>query len=60
VRLRASLLHLDPTAVLERGYSVVRDASGRIVHRGASLAPGDIVDITFADGGADARVERSR
>jgi exodeoxyribonuclease VII large subunit len=60
LRLHASLSHLDPTAVLQRGYSVVRDASGRIVLRGASLAPGDIVDITFAEGGADARVDRSR
>jgi exodeoxyribonuclease VII large subunit len=56
----ANLSHLDPTAVLGRGYSVVRDRSGRIVLRSASLAAGDLLDITFAEGGADARVERSR
>jgi len=56
----ANLSHLDPAAVLERGYSVVRDGSGRIVLRGANLATGDLLDITFAEGGADARVERSR
>ena len=56
----SSLSHLDPAAVLERGYSVVRDGSGRIVLRGANLAAGDLLDITFAEGGADARVERSR
>jgi len=56
----ASLSHLDPAAVLERGYSVVRDGSGRIVLRSASLAAGDLLDITFAEGGARARVERSR
>jgi exodeoxyribonuclease VII large subunit len=56
----ANLSHLDPAAVLERGYSVVRDGSGRIVLRGASLAAGDLLDITFAEGGAHARVERSR
>jgi len=56
----ANLSHLDPAAVLERGYSVVRDGSGRIVLRGASLAAGDPLDITFAEGGAHARVERSR
>jgi exodeoxyribonuclease VII large subunit len=56
----ANLSHLDPAAVLERGYSVVRDGSGRIVLRGANLAAGDLLDITFAEGGADARVERSR
>jgi len=56
----ANLSHLDPAAVLERGYSVVRDGSGRIVLRGGSLAAGDLLDITFAEGGAHARVERSR
>jgi exodeoxyribonuclease VII large subunit len=59
-RRTANLSHLDPAAVLERGYSVVRDRSGRIVLRSASLAAGDLLDITFAEGGAEARVERSR
>ena len=59
-RLNANLSHLDPTAVLERGYSVVRDASGQIVRRSISLSPGDLLDIRFAEGAADARVERSR
>src|SRR5882757_3734325 len=59
-RRSASLSHLDPAAVLERGYSVVRDRSGRVVLRSASLAAGDLLDITFAEGGAEARVERSR
>src|SRR6266853_3994899 len=59
-RRTANLSHLDPAAVLERGYSVVRDRSGRIVLRSASLAAGDLLDITFAEGAADARVERSR
>jgi len=55
----ANLSHLDPASVLERGYSVVRDGSGRIVRRGSSLASGDLLDITFAEGSANARVERS-
>jgi exodeoxyribonuclease VII large subunit len=46
--------------VLERGYSIVRDESGRIVRRGGDVASGDPVEITFAQGGATARVERSR
>ena len=56
----ANLSHLDPAAVLHRGYSVVRDGSNRIVLRGASLSAGEPLDITFAEGGAHARVERSR
>jgi exodeoxyribonuclease VII large subunit len=57
--LARSLAHLDPRAVLERGYSIVRDDAGRIVRRGREVATGDRVDITFAEGGASARVERS-
>jgi len=58
--LARSLAHLDPRAVLERGYSIVRDESGRVVRRGAEVASGDRVDITFAEGGATARVERAQ
>ncbi|HUL92214.1 MAG TPA: exodeoxyribonuclease VII large subunit [Burkholderiales bacterium] len=57
--LARSLLHLDPRAVLERGYSIVRSETGRIVRRSAEVASGDRVDITFAEGTASARVERS-
>jgi len=57
--LTRSLTHLDPRAVLERGYSIVRDEAGRIVRRSREVASGDRLDITFAEGGASARVERS-
>ncbi|MGH8699217.1 MAG: exodeoxyribonuclease VII large subunit, partial [Burkholderiales bacterium] len=57
--LLRGLTHLGPRAVLERGYSLVRDGAGRLVRRGAEVAPGDVLDITFAQGGAQARVERS-
>ena len=56
--LARSLSHLDPRAVLERGYSIVRSETGRIVRRSAEVASGDRVDITFAEGTASARVER--
>ncbi len=59
-RLGTSLAHLDPAAVLARGYSVVRDSEGRVVLRGSDVATGDVLDITLAQGGALARVERSR
>ncbi len=57
--LLRGLAHLDPRGVLARGYSLVRDGAGRLVRRGAELAAGDVVDITFSQGGAQARVERS-
>jgi len=57
--LLRSLMHLDPRAVLERGYSLVRDGGGRLVRRGSEVTAGDLLDITFSQGGAQARVERS-
>ncbi|TAK66384.1 MAG: exodeoxyribonuclease VII large subunit [Betaproteobacteria bacterium] len=58
--LGAHLAHLDPRAVLQRGYSVVRDSSGAILRSAGTLSPGDAVDITFSQGGAEARVVRTR
>jgi len=55
-----NLAHLDPRAVLQRGYAIVRDGEGRIVRRSAGLARGDPLDLTFAEGGANARVEQTR
>jgi len=57
--LGRSLAHLDPRAVLERGYSIVRDQAGVIVRQSRQIARGDRIDITFAEGSAAARVERS-
>jgi exodeoxyribonuclease VII large subunit len=54
------LAALDPHAVLARGFSIVRDADGRTVRDAAQLAPGDRLALTFARGGAEARVERTR
>jgi exodeoxyribonuclease VII large subunit len=59
-RLRAlerSLAALDPRAVLERGYSIVRDRDGNAVRDSGSIARGDRLDLTFARGTAQVRVE---
>jgi exodeoxyribonuclease VII large subunit len=58
--LAANLEHLSPGRVLERGYSVVRDAAGRVVNDAASLNEGDRLELTFARGSAGARVESAR
>jgi exodeoxyribonuclease VII large subunit len=52
-RLRA----LDPTRVLERGYSITRDATGQVVKGAASLQPGDQLVTEFADGRAQSTVD---
>jgi len=41
---------------LERGYSVVEDAAGKIVRDSAQIASGDELKMTFAKGAAKARV----
>jgi exodeoxyribonuclease VII large subunit len=55
-RLRA----LSPRLVLERGYCLVRRADGRLARVAADLAVGDPVQLEFARGEADARVEGIR
>jgi exodeoxyribonuclease VII large subunit len=55
--LSANLAHLSPEHVLARGYSVVRDQSGRIVQRAENIAKGELLDIRFSYGAARARVE---
>ena len=56
--LAAGLTHLDPTRVLGRGYSIVRDASGHVRLTGAGLAAGDTLQIQFSEGAAQAAVTR--
>ena len=57
-RLRASLAHLNPQSVLERGYSVVRSAKGEIVRGSAQIVVGEDLSISFAHGAASAIVTR--
>lgn len=41
---------LSPLAVLGRGYTLVKDESGKLVTRAAQLTPGKMVKIRFEDG----------
>jgi exodeoxyribonuclease VII large subunit len=58
--LRNALSHLDPTRVLARGYSIVRDADGHVLRTSAGLAPGEALDVTFSEGGAAVTVRETR
>jgi len=58
--LRTALGHLDPTQVLARGYSIVRDAAGHVRANSAGIAKGDALDIMFSKGGAAVTVDKSR
>ncbi len=48
--LQQHLQHLDPTQVFARGYSMVRDANGKIVVNSAQVLKGALLDVTFASG----------
>lgn len=52
-----ALTALSPTATLQRGYSIVRDAAGNIVRDAAQLSGGDTLNLRFAHGEAAATVE---
>jgi exodeoxyribonuclease VII large subunit len=58
--LRTALGHLDPTQVLARGYSIVRDAAGHVRATSAGIAKGDALDIMFSKGGAAVTVDKPR
>ena len=58
--LESHLRHLDPSRVLERGYSIVLDTSGAIVHDAAQIKPGDDVALRFGRGEATAEVKSTK
>lgn len=57
-RLRAHLAHLNPHAVLERGYSIAENAKGAIVRDSREIKVGEELKITFARGSASSLVTR--
>jgi exodeoxyribonuclease VII large subunit len=56
--LAQNLAHLNPRAVLDRGYAIVTRGDGAIVQDARELAPGAAVAMTFARGTAEATVRR--
>lgn len=54
--LAAQLAHLNPQAVLERGYTIVETGAGKIVRDSAQIGPDEDVRLTFARGWAKAKV----
>lgn len=58
VKMTASLVHLNPRAVLERGYSIVENRGGQIVRSAHQVAAGEPLRLTFARGAAQTRVEK--
>jgi len=53
----ASLDALSPLGVLQRGYAIAQDASGKLLRDAASVAEGDAVSVRLAKGRLNTRVE---
>lgn len=60
LRLSLNLQHLNPNAVLNRGYALVQTKTGAIVQASSQLQMGDWVDIRFAEGSAEAEVTKTK
>ena len=53
----ASLDALSPLGVLQRGYAIAQDASGKLLRDAASVSEGDAVSVRLAKGRLNTRVE---
>jgi exodeoxyribonuclease VII large subunit len=53
----ASLDALSPLGVLERGYAIAQDASGKLLRDARTVAKGDEISVRLAKGKLTARVE---
>jgi exodeoxyribonuclease VII large subunit len=56
--LQGSLRSLDPTAVLERGYSITRNARGEVLRDAASVGEGERVQTRLARGQFESEVKK--
>ncbi|MBF0109134.1 MAG: exodeoxyribonuclease VII large subunit [Magnetococcales bacterium] len=58
--LDARLHGVSPLAILQRGYAIVYDETGKIRQRIGAIRPGDSVVIRLADGFLDATITQTR
>ncbi len=57
-RIETSLQALSPMAILERGYALVFDASGKLLKDARKVKAGDEISAKLAKGMVRARVEK--
>ena len=55
---RAGLQNLDPTAVLERGYSITMNADGKVLNSASAVNVGEHLRTTLANGWIESEVRR--
>ena len=59
-RVDTALQALSPLAILERGYALVFDASGKLLKDAAKVKAGDVISARLAKGTVEAKVKSSR
>ncbi len=57
-KMASHLEHLNPEAVLARGYSMVKNAQGKVIKSSAQIKLEETVEIRFHQGGAQAKVTK--
>ena len=60
LRLSQNLQHLNPQAVLTRGYAFVQNELGEIISSSQQLKSGDEVTLTFGKGSAEANISKTK
>jgi exodeoxyribonuclease VII large subunit len=55
--LQSHLQHLNPQAVLDRGYSITQNTKGEIIRSSSDLKMGEALRLSFAKGAVGVRVE---
>lgn len=58
LRLSQNLQHLNPRAVLTRGYALVQDQNGSIISNSLQMTQNQEVRLAFANGSADATINK--
>jgi exodeoxyribonuclease VII large subunit len=58
-QIEHQLKALSPIAILERGYALIFDSSGKLVKNSAQVEAGDQISARLAHGSLTAKVEKS-
>ncbi len=48
----------NPEALLRRGYTIVRNSTGKIIRTGKNIMPDDIINLRFIDADASAQIKK--
>jgi exodeoxyribonuclease VII large subunit len=57
-QLQATLVSVDPTAVLARGYSITYAPSGKVLRKASEIAPGERLRTRLAEGEIESEVKK--